>query len=191
MFKDLDFKPVKTWPDLDSFIYFLRENPVPAVTRLLLTSGGTLTQSLKSLLLAPIHMEIVHQELADAGEGLSEFLGINESEKAYFRELWILNERKEKVVYASSLIPVKCLSPEVLQEIKMRTRLIGEILDSPGFYSQKDRMSFALGRSEKLASAFAVPEDSLFWSRKYRLSAQDHLLAEIREVFSPALFSVR
>ena len=188
MFNPIDFKPVKEWPDLDSFIRYLKEQPGSPLFRLLLTSGGMLTQSLKALLLSPIHMEIVSQILTKTGLDSGRFLGIPGEEKAYFREIWLLNDRKEKIVYASSFLPLNRISPEILQEIRLRTRLIGEIVDASSIPATRDRMSFSMGQSAGMAAAFGFPVETLVWSRRYRLLAEGNLLADIREIFSPSLF---
>ena len=182
--------PRKSWPDSQSFISDSKKERLSSTVRLLLTSGGTLTTSLQSLLMGPVYLEVINQTMIEIYQETFLFLDLKEPQKALFREVWLLSDQKEKLVYAKSYLPMDLLSPSLLQQLKLKSRSIGDLIDSSHLPSLKDKMTFSRVESISLAREFNFPEETSIWSRHYRLSVQNHLLASIHEVFSPSLFEI-
>ncbi len=180
----------KFWPDSQSFIHDAKTNGLNSTLRLLLTSGGTLTSSLQSLLMGTVYLEVVNQMIVETDFETVQFLELKEPEKAIFREVWLLNDQKERMVYARSFLPMNFLDPFLLQQLQLKSRSIGDLIDSSNFPSLKDKMTFSRIESAPLVREFGLAKENLMWRRHYRLKVQNYLLASIQEVFSPSLFEI-
>ncbi|MHB8483557.1 MAG: chorismate--pyruvate lyase family protein [Nitrospiria bacterium] len=178
----------KFWPDHQSFINDSKKSNLSPLIRILLTSGGTLTNGLQSLLMGPVYLEVANQMIIEIDNETAQFLGLKEQEKAIFREVWLLNDQKKRMVYARSYLPMNSLDPFLLQQVQLKSRAIGDLIDSSNLPSLKDKMTFSKIESAFLAGAFDIPEETSMWSRRYRLIVQNCLLASIQEFFSPFLF---
>ena len=179
---------LKFWPDTQSFINDSKKDNLSPVVRLLLTSGGTLTSGLQSLFMGPVYLEMINQIILETDRDTVQLLELKEPEKAVFREVWLLNDQKERMVYARSFLPMISLAPFILQQLQLKSRTIGDLIDSSNLTSLKDKMTFSRVGSAPLAKAFKIPEETSMWCRHYRLFVQNHLLASIQEIFSPAVF---
>ena len=179
---------VKFWPDSQSFIHDSKKKGLNSTLRLLLTSGGTLTTSLQALMMGPVYLEVVNQTIAETDTETVQFLELKKPEKVLLREVWLLNDQKERMVYAKSYLPMNSIDPFLLQQLQLKSRSIGDLIDSSNLPSLKDKMTFSRVESASLAREFNLIKDNLMWRRHYRLKVQNHLLASIQEVFSPSLF---
>ncbi|MBI3604886.1 MAG: chorismate lyase [Nitrospirae bacterium] len=198
------------WPDIQSFIHFAKISRLNANIPLLLTSDGTLTRSLQALVRSPIYLEVIRQETHGIEEEAAQHLDIDLKKvpEALFREVWLQNEQRERLVYARSILPVEALSPSFYHELSLKKRTIGDLIESLNLPSLKDKMSFSRVSSMALVPVFGSIADKSFrasdpqvgkecysagdselWSRRYRLSVPNQILASIEEVFSPSLFN--
>ncbi len=198
------------WPDIQSFIHFTKISRLNADLPLLLTSDGTLTRSLQALVRSPIYLEVILQETHGINEEAAQHLDLDlkKAPKALFREVWLVNEKRERLVYARSILPVESLSSSFYHELTLKKKPIGELIESLNLPSLKDKMSFSRVDSMALVSVFGSIADKSFpasdpktekefhsagdsdlWCRRYRLSVPGQILASIEEVFSPSLFN--
>jgi chorismate-pyruvate lyase len=179
------------WPDIQSFIHFTKISRFNANFPLLLTSDGTLTRSLQALVRSSIYLEVIRQETHGIEEEAAQHLDLDlkNAHEALFREVWLLNEQRERLVYARSILPVESLSPSFYHELSLKKRTLGDLIESLNLPSLKDKMSFSRVSSMALVKEFHSAGDADLWCRRYRLSVPSQILASIEEVFSPSLFN--
>lgn len=184
------FPQNEKWDSIQSFIDASRNLPFSTRHRLILTGGGTLTTALHTLLTTAVHIDVIRQNLIEADQNLVQFLELKESEKGLLREVWILNQNNEKLVYASSFLPVNGLDPLLHDALISRKHSIGDLIETMKLPSLRDKIGFGRIQSKFLSEDFNSPVDSPLWYRHFRLSSPQHLRASIYEVFSPRLFEV-
>jgi chorismate-pyruvate lyase len=184
------FPPIEKWNTLQSFIDAFSNLPLSTGQRLILTGGGTLATALHALLTTAVHIEVICQKLAEADPNMVHFLGLKESEKGLAREVWILNQKNEKLVYASSFLPLNSLDPSLHDALISRKHSIGDLIETMKLPSLRDQIGFGRINSKSLSEEFTSPDHSPLWYRHFRLSSPRHLLASIYEVFSPRVFEV-
>lgn len=182
------FPKGERWDDLVSFIDASKNLSLSPLQRLFLSGGGTLTTSLHAFLTTPVHIEVIRQNLFEADRTLVQFLELKESEKGLLREIWILSEKNEKLVYACSFLPLNGLNPSLHEALHSKKQSLGDLIEKMRLPHLKDKIRYGTLHSEALAIEFQAPDNSLLWYRHFRLSAPQHLLASIYEVFSPKLF---
>ena len=184
------FPQKEKWNSAQFFINASNYIPLTAPQRMTLTSAGTLTTALHTLLRSALHIEVIRQNLVEGDRSLVQFLELNEIEKGLSREIWILNQKNEKLVYASSFIPISGLDPLLYDALISRKHSIGDLIETMNFPSLKDKIGFGRIESNSLSEAFNSSFDSPLWYRHFRLLSPGHLRASIYEAFSPRIFEV-
>lgn len=190
MNQPLLFPQNEKWEGIQSFIEASRDLRLTAPQRVIFTGGGTLTTALHAFLTTAVHIEVIRQNLVEADPNLVHFLELKESEKGLSREVWILNLKNEKLVYASSFLPINGLDPALHEALISKKNSIGDLIETMKLPSLKDQIGFGRVKSISLSEAFHSSSDSPLWYRHFRLSSPQHLRASIYEVFSPRLFEV-
>lgn len=182
-----DIKPVQnTWFHVKEFANHHLAHPLSPVARMLLTSDGSMTQLLESLLLSRITMSIERQEiLASAGD-----LNIVDSKgrRALAREAW-LTDGKRSLIYAHSILlsDNDDCSLETIQEV---SRPLGRMLRDNKIKTLRDDCRIGIVRSFGIAKHLGVHADSDFWARYYRLTTDSGLFGVIFELFNPDLIDM-
>ena len=185
------FPEAEKWAGIDSFLEDSAARNLTAGQRLILTGGGTLTATLQALSNSPIHIDVIRQQLLEADPGSVRFLEMGEIEKGLFREVWILNNKNEKLVYAVSFLPLTAMNPSIYEALMSGRCSIGDLIETMNLPSCKDKIGFGKIQSEFLSKEFKALAASHFWYRHYRLASPKNLLASIFEVFSPTAFDMK
>lgn len=182
-----DIKPVENaWFHIREFADHHLTNPLSPVARMLLTSDGSMTQMLESLLLSKISMSIERQELiASAGE-----LDIVKSKgkEALAREAW-LTDGKRPLIYAHSIL----FSDDenmTLDSIQQVSQPLGRMLRDNMVKTLRDECHMGMVKSGKIAKHLGADSEIDFWARYYRLRTDSGLNGIIFELFNPDLMEM-
>jgi len=178
------------WDGIFSFLDSSINLPLTQYHRLLLSGGGTLTNALYAILGSPVYIEVISQNTIEADQRQTMYLELKQSEKGLLREIWIINEKGEKLVYANSFLPINGLNSTLHEAILSKKYSLGDLIEKMKIPSFKDKFGFGTLRSNFLCDNFQASENSMLWYRHFRLSAPQYLLASIYEVFSPKLFNL-
>lgn len=174
------------WFSQEEFIQYCSSNFVDPITRLLLTSDGTVTSYLKALFLVPIDIEVKDQGEEEAGDDLADYLEIDPSEKVMNRTVW-LKTKDSRLVYASSNLPLFRIKDGLYRELKEKKKPLGMLLGEFNIPAYKDMIRIGEVESRGIATDLGLDADSLFWARHYRLNIDGGARASITEVFSPLI----
>jgi len=177
-------KPLQNaWFDLKEFADHHLTNPLSPVARMLLTSDGSMTQMLESLLLSKVSMSIERQELiASVGD-----LNIVESDgrEALAREAW-LTDGKDPLIYAHSVL-LSNNETYSLRSIQEVSQPLGRMLRDNKVKTLRDECRIGIVNSPQIAERLSIDSDSDLWARYYRLTTDSGLYGVIFELFNPAL----
>lgn len=176
------------WLSQEEFIRYCSSNFVDPITRLLLTSDGTVTSYLRALFLSPIDIEVKDQGEGEAGGDLADYLEIDPSEKVINRTVW-LKTKDSRLVYASSNLPATKIDDGLYKELKEKRKPLGMLLGEYNIPVYKDLIEIGEVESRGIATDLGLHADSLFWARHYRLNIDGGARASITEVFSPLVFN--
>lgn len=190
------------WMKRDAFAVYCREHPVDPLLRLLLTSDGTVVRHLSALFSGPISLEVQDQREIVINDEMSEWLEIVKGEKGIERRVWLtdappeegkngLHARGLKRLYAISTFPISRLKPDLYREIELGLKPLGQIIEERRLPARRDRLEIGQRLCPEAAKAFGLPQDELFWARRYRLTISEQASGAIFELFSPRLFSSR
>ncbi len=155
--------------------------------RALIASNGSLTRLLEALYLKEINIEVKNQGISPQSNGSLKLLGISENEEVMTRDVWLVDGNK-KLVFAHSVIPVKILPSNILKKLTPGKEPLGSILEKEDIFCKKNFYEFARLKWKDIAKGFNLPEDYVFWARRYRISTQSGIIAAIMEVFPDYLF---
>lgn len=175
------------WLSQEEFIRYCSSNFVDPMTRLLLTSDGTVTSYLKALFLEPIDLEVKGQGEGEAGNDLANYLEIDPFEKVINRSVW-LKTKENRLVYASSSVPIARIEGGIYRELKEKRKPLGMLLGEYSIPVYKDLIEIGEIESGGIASDLGIDPNSLFWARHYRLNIDGGARVSITEVFSPLVF---
>ncbi len=179
----------ETWFELAEFADHHLTTPLAPVARLLLTSDGSMTQMLESLLLTDVSMSIKKQETIEPEEDLRELAGAEGQKKALAREAW-LTDGKSPLIYANSLIFAKDDEDASIDMLQKTEKPLGRMLIEKGVRTLRNNCRIGLVKSTELAAELGFSEETAFWSRHYSLSTDSGLRGIIFELFSPRHFEM-
>lgn len=179
----------ETWFVLEEFADHHLTTPLSPVARLLLTSDGSMTQMLESLLLTDVSMSIKQQETIEAEEELQELAGVEGQKKALAREAW-LTDGKSPLIYANSLIFATGDEDASINMLQNTEKPLGRMLIEKEIRTLRNNCRIGLVKSKDLAKELGLPEGTKFWGRYYSLSTDSGLSGIIFELFSPQLFEM-
>ncbi len=188
----------RDWMTLEAFWNDCRLRPLSPSLRLVLSSDGTMVRALNAFFLEATVLEIVEQREIAVDEKTAAILKIAPGEKAIERTVW-LNARQEgtrdrgqkrhRVLHAISKFPVSKMKPELYQEIRLGQKPIGRIIQERLYSTRRDHLEIARLCFPNVAKGLQLPEETLFWARRYRLTFSEQVTAIICEVLSPQLSS--
>lgn len=181
------------WQTLKVFWERCELEPVSPLLRLLLSSDGTAIRSFNSLFLNLPELEVLdqHETFTDDDQALQ--LEIPQGEKVLERSVCLSIRRdegiRERLLFAISSFPVSRLKLDVYQDLQLRQKPLGQIVEERSLSTFRDCLEIAHLPFPKIAEALELKEDTLFWARRFRLSISGQVSASICEVFSPYLSS--
>jgi len=182
-----DIKPVQNaWFHVKEFADHHLTNPLSPVARMLLTSDGSMTQMLESLLLSKVSMSIERQEIIASAAGLN--IVDSEGRKALAREAW-LTDGKRPLIYAHSILfsdDGNCS----LESIQGVSQPLGRMLRDDKIKTLRDDCHMGIVRSEKIAGRLGINTENDLWARYYRLNTDSGLNGVIFELFNPDLIDM-
>ncbi|MDT8317323.1 MAG: chorismate pyruvate-lyase family protein [bacterium] len=185
-----DVTPLKeSWFGLEEFQDHHLVSPLSPVARLLLTSDGSMTQMLESLLLSDISMAIERQDIISSAASLSGMDSACHGEKALAREAW-LTAAARPLVYAHSLLFAADSKSYSLDAIRDVTEPLGKMLRQNNIKTSREGHRMGRVKSPEISKHLDLSSDEKFWARYYSLDTDTGLKGVIFEVFSPELFEI-
>jgi len=179
----------RQWLGLDDFLDYCLKSGIDDLSRLILSSNGSLTRLLRALTLSEVAFKVGRQTLTSIDEDTARFLDTAASGPAISRDVWMGCEKKQ-LVFATCLISISEMSSELYDEITRQVKPLGTLISKYNLRAVKEKFSFALVKSPQIAAQLGYNQDQSFWARFYKLSAEGGLLAKVFEVFSPELVTV-
>ena len=117
-------------------------------------------------------------------------MGIEKSEAVLKREAW-LKKKEGKLVFANSVIPLRNLDRELIDELEAGDKPLGYIFETSGISVNRSDIKISTLKCKQIAEDILYPVDHAFWARKYNLISKEKIQAVITEVFSPAVFEFK
>jgi len=168
---------------------FLRTDAAPGIDpalRILLTSDGSITLLLQSLLLSPIEVEILRQEETELDHAAAERLEAEPGVTALFRDVW-LTAKGRRLVNASSVILLDGMAPPILAELRGNRKPLGLLLQESGQLVSRDRLQIAPDTDPIIHAVSEYRINRSTWMRRYRMCLSSRPVALIHERFDPDL----
>ena len=182
--------PLTDWLEPEKFKDQYKSPSLNRSVNFILSSDCSLTGLLEEMNETTIELELMHQENILVGREAADILGIEESEAVLEREAW-LKKKKEKLVFANSIIPVKNLDSNLVNKLEAGDKPLGYIFDTSGVQVNRRDIKISTIKCKQIANDILCPADHIFWARRYNLISQERIMALITEVFSPAVFEFR
>ena len=179
----------ETWFGLDEFQDHHLVAPLTPVARLLLTSDGSMTQMLESLLLLNVSMAIERQEILSRAGVFDGLPGFDVEENALAREAW-LTDGQRPLVYAHSLLFASGSKDYSLDGIMEVTEPLGKMLRDKDIKTSREKHMIGRIKSSEISGHFGFSPDEELWARYYLLDTDVGLKGLVFEVFSPELFEM-
>ena len=180
---------VETWFGLDEFQGHHLVAPLSPVARLLLTSDGSMTQMLESLLLVNVSMSIERQEILPRVGVFDGIAGFDLAESALAREAW-LTDGQRSLVYAHSLLFAAGSEDYSLDGIREVTKPLGKMLPDKDIKTSRERHMMGRIKSPEISGRFGLSLEEELWARYYLLDTDVGLKGLVFEVFRPDLFEM-
>lgn len=185
-----DVAPLKeTWFGLEEFQVHHLVSPLSPVARLLLTSDGSMTQMLESLVLLNVSMAIERQDIIVPAGSFFGIAAADGVETALAREAW-LTDGKRYLVYAHSLLFTDDSKSYSLDAIRDVTEPLGKMLRESDIKTSREGHRIGRVKSPEISKRLGLSPDEKFWARYYNLDTDTGLKGVIFEVFSPELFEI-
>ncbi len=182
---------------LQTFLSASRLQTLSPSLRLLLSSDGTMVRALNTLFFEPTVLETIKQTEIVLDEKTANILEVAAGEKAIERTVWLstrlgreqLDKKRLRVLHAISKFPISQMKPALYQEISLGQKAIGQIIQDQQYSTWRDSLEIARRCFPEVAKGLQLPEETLFWARRYRLTFSEQVSAIICEVLSPQLSS--
>lgn len=176
--------PSIRWQSIETFIRSSEARTIPTSLRMILASDGILTTALETLFLSPVELEVIRQEEKPVAPIAAEFLQVEAGIPALAREVW-LKVKGNRIVFASSVIPLDGLSPSLLHALKNDSTPLGLILYESGRPTIKDRMQTTIraGSPSHLSNP-GFEKGASLWARRYRLTSGEKFSMFIQELIN-------
>lgn len=155
--------------------------------RLILSSDGTLTRLLQAIY-SDVRVELKGQRVERALDDSCKIYGI-EDEEVIKRDVWLTGDGI-RLVYAHSVIPVRMIPSEVAVRLRHGLEPLGSILDDSNLFCKKAHWEVGRVISPEIARSLGIPEDYIFWARRYQILTESGLMAIVMEIFSPYLLDI-
>lgn len=182
----MSYTPYKNWMEMDEFLISSFSKTLSERGRMLFISDGSLTRLLEALYFKEIKIELKDQTIECISDGYREFLGVLKGEEIIKRDVWI-TEGDKKLVFAHSIIPLKGIPPRILDKLTNGIEPLGAILEEEGVFYRKNHWEFGRIQWKEIADELNLPNDYIFWARRYQIINRQGIMAVILEVFLPYL----
>ena len=148
--------------------------------KILLATDGSVTTIL-DVLNGKIGIKTLKQEFQEANQDIAKLLNINEGEKVNYRVV-VMGKNNKPLIYATSYIPLKRLTPEFKKDLISADIPIGRILRKYNIESRREIKSVKIKEpSNDLKNIFKT--DVNFLSRDYNIIYNNEILIWIEETF--------
>jgi chorismate-pyruvate lyase len=179
---DRESRPVR-WLNDDEFLKSDAAHRLAPALRALLTSDGSITLLLQTLLLVPIEVEVLRQEDIKLDHATADLLSADPGSAVLARDVW-LTAKSRRIVRASSLILVGELSPSLLRDLRSSEKPMGLLLQESDERVTRDRLEIAPDADPPGRSTPEDPPVRQAWMRRYRMSLSSRPVALIQERFA-------
>ncbi len=156
--------------------------------RLILTSDGTLTRLLQALY-SDVRVELKGQSVERVSDDSCKVYGIKGGEEVIKRDVWLTGDGI-RLVFAHSIIPVKMIPSEVDVRLRHGLEPLGSILEDSSLFCKKAYWEVGRVISPDMARGLGIPEEHIFWARRYQILAESGLMAIVMEIFTPYLLDI-
>jgi chorismate-pyruvate lyase len=182
--------PLTDWLEPDKFKNLYKNPSLDKRVDFILCSDCSLTGLLEEINETPIELELIHQENVAANGEVACLLGIEERETVLKREAW-LKVKEGRLVFAHSVIPLRNLNKELIDELEAGDKPLGYIFETFGITVNRSDIKISTLKCNQIAEDILYPVNHAFWARKYNLISKERIQAVITEVFSPAVFEFK
>lgn len=156
-----------------------------------------MVRALNALFFESTVLETIKQTEIVLDKKTASLLEVTAGEKAIERTVWLrtrlgeaqLDKKRVRVLHAISKFPIAQMKPALYQEISLGQKAIGQIIQDQQYSTWRDRLEIARRCFPEVAKGLQLPEETLFWARRYRLTFSEQVSAVICEVLSPQLSS--
>ena len=181
------------WHRADSLI---EEGAVKGLSdkeRMILLSDGSLTLLLEALLSSRVSVEVKLSATAGLSPEAAAYLGEEPGLESIEREVWLM-VKGTRLVYAHLVIPVSCIEPWLLAELKEGAEPLGRVLQNREIPVLKEGLEIGVVRAPEVSADLSLDPETRLFARRYKLTNKKDgggslIKAEICEVLSPALVS--
>lgn len=160
------------------------------VQRILLTTDGSVTSLLETLVKGKVSIETRFQGVMPADARTAEILGVSAGEEVNLREVTIREQATGRVLmYARSCTPLSRLEPAFRSDLMRADIPIGKIMRRHRIEARREIFAMeVLHAEEELAGIFGIFRGEPLLSRRYHIVRHERPLISIQEIFPARLF---
>ncbi|VUT24697.1 MAG: Beta-ribofuranosylaminobenzene 5'-phosphate synthase [Candidatus Methanolliviera sp. GoM_oil] len=161
-----------------------------AQQKLLLTTDGSITNTLEILIGGEVGIETLHQKIVEADEKIAEKLGVANEDEINERIVRIYNKKNNKpLIYAISYAPLRRADKDFSEDLFSADIPIGKIMEKYKIESRREIKDIDYTRAnEELSKIFGVFEEEILLRRNYSIIRKGEILIDIYEIFPYSSF---
>jgi len=161
-----------------------------AQQKLLLTTDGSITNTLEILIGGEVGIETLHQKIVEADEKIAEKLGVANEDEINERIVRIYNKKNNKpLIYAISYAPLSLADKDFSKDLFSADIPIGKIMEKYKIESRREIKDINYTRAnEELSKIFCVFEEEILLRRNYSIIRKGEILIDIYEIFPYSSF---
>ena len=184
----LPYTLLGTWQKRELFLSLPMAEELGERGRLILSSDGTLTRLLQALY-SDVRVELKGQSVERVLDDSCKVYGIEDGEEVIKRDVWLTGDGV-RLVFAHSIIPLRMIPSEVDVRLRHGLEPLGSILEDSNLFCKKAYWEIGRVISPEMARGLGIPEEHIFWARKYQIRTESGLMAIVMEIFSPYLLDI-
>lgn len=156
-----------------------------SLQKLLLTTDGSITNTLEILTGNEVKIETIYQEIGKADDYLAERLNISKGDEINERVVRIYNSINNKtLIYAKSYAPLKRANDQFSNDLFRADIPIGKILKKYKIESRREIKNINFLRADKkISQVFGIFENEILLCRNYSIIKDGEILIDIYEMF--------
>lgn len=160
------------------------------IQRILLTTDGSVTSLLETIVGGPVAVRTLVQEIRRADRETAACLRIQEGEEVNYRVVTLGERASGKVlIYARSHTPLSRLDPVFRSDLVRADIPIGRIMKKHRIEARREINALeVLPSDEELSRIFGTFRREPLLSRRYQIIRHDHPLIAIQEIFPARYF---